>query len=186
MFRKKICFRAAAFLLAQKRSQMTKIVFYEKPGCANNARQKQILAAAGHELYVKNLLAEPWTAERLRGFFGMRPVAEWFNKAAPQIKSGVIDPSALEAEEALSLMLSAPILIRRPLMEADGQKDIGFDIEKVDAWIGLQAKNTVLDLETCRRSPPRLESPGIAGKEEAENAAQAGVAFEAAQKDPCL
>lgn len=164
---------------------MAKVVFYEKPGCSNNARQKQMLAAAGHELDIRNLLIEPWTAERLRGFFGLRPVAEWFNKAAPQIKSGMINPAALSADEALPLMLSEPILIRRPLMEACGQRDIGFDIEKVDAWIGLQVKNFSSDLETCRRSTAQAQA---SAQDHAETSAQAETVAvcETAQKDPSL
>ena len=55
---------------------MTSIVFYEKPGCAGNRRQKQLLQAAGFELQVRDLLAEPWSREQLRGFFAGRPVAE--------------------------------------------------------------------------------------------------------------
>ncbi len=75
---------------------MAHVVFYEKPGCANNARQKRLLESAGHTLSVHDLLLEPWTAERLLGFFGARPIAEWFNRAAPRIKSGAIEPEKLE------------------------------------------------------------------------------------------
>jgi arsenate reductase-like glutaredoxin family protein len=53
------------------------VTFYEKPGCAGNARQKEILRQAGLRLEVRNLLAEPWTPERLRPFFGERPVGDW-------------------------------------------------------------------------------------------------------------
>ena len=49
---------------------MATIVFFEKPGCAANARQKQQLERAGHTVVARSLLTEPWTAERLRGFFG--------------------------------------------------------------------------------------------------------------------
>jgi len=73
---------------------MAKVIFYEKPGCGGNARQKALLVSSGHALEVRNLLAEPWTAERLQAFFGSRPVAEWFNASAPRVKSGEIDPSA--------------------------------------------------------------------------------------------
>jgi nitrogenase-associated protein len=100
----------------------------------------------------------------LRSFFGARPIADWFNKAAPQIKSGAIDPQRLAADEALALMLAEPILIRRPLMEADGRRDIGFDIATVESWIGLQAANPSLDVETCRR--PLAERTVEAAQEE--------------------
>ncbi|MBI1424317.1 MAG: hypothetical protein GC149_12685 [Gammaproteobacteria bacterium] len=39
---------------------MAEIVFYEKPGCGNNTRQKALLAAAGHHVIARNLLTEPW------------------------------------------------------------------------------------------------------------------------------
>jgi nitrogenase-associated protein len=132
---------------------MAHVVFFEKPGCANNARQKRQLEAAGHTLSVRDLLREPWTAEQLLSFFGRRPVAEWFNRAAPKVKSGAIDPERLDAASAIALMLAEPILIRRPLMEAEGARAIGFDPAHVDAWIGLSAPQVSgADLETCRRS----------------------------------
>jgi nitrogenase-associated protein len=133
---------------------MTRVIFYEKPGCSNNARQKQLLTAAGHELDVRNLLTEAWTAELLRSYFTGKPVAAWFNKAAPKIKSGEIQPDAVDDMTALTLMLAEPILIRRPLMEAGGRRNVGFDPIEVEAWIGLEhAHSAPADLETCRRNP---------------------------------
>lgn len=137
---------------------MAKIVFYEKPGCVNNTRQKALLAAAGHAVEAKNLLAEPWTAERLRRFFGDRPVPEWFNRAAPRIKNGEIDPYRLTETEALLMMLADPLLIRRPLMEVEGEYRAGFDPQAVDAWIGLGVK-TEADLERCPRTPAAAPCP---------------------------
>ncbi len=133
---------------------MAYVIFYEKPGCANNARQKTLLTAAGHRLELHNLLTEPWTRERLQEFFGARPVAEWFNRAAPRVKSGEIDPTQIAAATALTLMLEDPILIRRPLIEAAGRKTVGFDTALIDAWIGLSAPQAEgVDLETCQRRP---------------------------------
>ena len=120
---------------------MAHIIFWEKPGCAGNARQKALLLASGHTLEVRNLLAEPWEAEQLRSFFPGRPVAEWFNRSSPRIKSGELIPEALNENQALALMLADPLLIRRPLMEADGRREAGFEPERVSAWIGLK--------ETC-------------------------------------
>jgi nitrogenase-associated protein len=124
---------------------MARITFWEKPGCGGNARQKALLLAAGHELVVKNLLAEPWTAPRLLEFLDPLPVAEWFNLAAPRVKSGEVVPARLGREEALALLLAEPLLIRRPLMERqwDGEWEqlsprmVGFDTPRVAAWTGL-------------------------------------------------
>jgi nitrogenase-associated protein len=136
---------------------MTTIVFYEKPGCGNNTRQKALLAAAGLEVVARNLLTEPWTQQRLLAFFGERPVAEWFNRAAPRVKSGAVVPELLDAETALELMLADPLLIRRPLIEADGRKETGFDLEVIHAWLGLTPANN--DLESCPRSHQHAPCP---------------------------
>ncbi|MEM6599675.1 MAG: hypothetical protein AAF635_16175, partial [Cyanobacteria bacterium P01_C01_bin.69] len=70
---------------------MAIIDFYEKPGCIGNAKQKQVLLQAGHELNIHNLLTETWSSTRLRPFFGALPVSDWFNPTAPPITSGKID-----------------------------------------------------------------------------------------------
>jgi nitrogenase-associated protein len=134
-------------------NRMTKVIFYEKPGCSNNARQKQLLSAAGHDLDIRDLLTEAWTPELLRSYFVGKPVAAWFNKAAPKVKSGEIRPDAVDADTALSMMLAEPILIRRPLMEAAGRRNAGFDPAEIEAWIGLEHSHAPADLETCRRNP---------------------------------
>jgi nitrogenase-associated protein len=132
---------------------MTTVIFYEKPGCANNTRQKKLLEAAGHEVIARSLLTEAWTRERLRGFLGDRPVAEWINRAAPRVKSGEIVPEHLDEEQALELMLTDPLFIRRPLMEADGECQAGFDRDRIHAWIGLSEAEDA-DVQTCTRSRP--------------------------------
>ena len=116
---------------------MSTVVFFEKPGCGNNTKQKLWLAASGHTVLAKNLLTEKWTEARLRPFFGDLPVAQWFNPNAPKIKSGEVDPSIFDAQEALDIMINEPILIRRPLMEVEGKFSVGFDAKVVNAWIGL-------------------------------------------------
>lgn len=106
---------------------MSDVIFYEKPGCATNARQKAALATAGHRVEARSLLAAPWTGQELLSFFGDTPVALWFNKASPRIKSGAFDPAMQTQESALVAMLADPLLIRRPLIEADGARCAGFD-----------------------------------------------------------
>lgn len=128
---------------------MVTVLFYEKPGCASNARQKQILRQAGATLDVRNLLTEAWTAPRLRTFFGTRPVAEWFNPSAPAIKSGRIDPFAIDQDSALGAMLADPLLIRRPLIETGEFRCSGFDWPALAHSLGLEA---TLSLQTTTES----------------------------------
>ena len=116
---------------------MAKIIFWEKPGCKGNSRQKQILLASGHELEVRNLLTETWTTETLRLFFGERPTSEWFNPTNPQVKSGELVPAEIAAEDALAMMVTEPLLIVRPLLQVGQQRLAGFDVQQVHNWIGL-------------------------------------------------
>jgi len=116
---------------------MAKIIFWEKPGCQGNARQKEILCASGHELEVRDLLTEPWTEERLALFFGERPVAEWFNPAHPRVKSGEVVPADYGRQEALRLMVDEPLFIVRPLMQVGEERLAGFEVAQVHNWIGL-------------------------------------------------
>ena len=132
---------------------MAHVIFYEKPGCVNNTKQKALLIAAGHSVEAHNLLTTPWTAEQLRLFFGSLSIKDWFNVTAPRIKSGEIIPSELNEETALALMVEDPILIRRPLMQIGDLLTVGFNLEQVNTWVPLNAVElTTQDLETCPRS----------------------------------
>ncbi len=115
---------------------MTTLLFFEKPGCVTNAMQKTLLRAAGLRVVERDLLTEPWDADRLRAFFTGLPVREWFNPAAPAIRSGAIQPDALGAQQALAKMLADPLLIRRPLIEVGERRFVGFSPEKLSAALG--------------------------------------------------
>jgi nitrogenase-associated protein len=130
---------------------MATVIFYEKPGCVNNTRQKALLVASGHSVVARNLLETQWTAPRLRPFFDDLAVTEWFNPSAPRVKSGEVDPEAIQPGAALSMMVLDPLLIRRPLMQVGDRRMVGFDPAMVDAWIGLSSRPT-RDLENCPRS----------------------------------
>ncbi len=104
------------------------IVFYEKPGCATNRLQKQLLRTTGLQLDVRNLLSEAWTAESLRPYFANRPVTEWFNSSAPAIKYGDLTPANLTEAQALALMVQNPLLIRSPLIRYGTHFMAGFDL----------------------------------------------------------
>ncbi len=130
---------------------MTAIIFYEKPGCATNARQRQLLEAAGHQVNRRNLLTEPWTAGRLHEFFKDTPVSEWFNRASPRIKSGEIDPHQVTAAAATSLLLEDPLLIKRPLIEIGPVLIAGFDPKRLQASIDLPPQPRLEDLQDCSR-----------------------------------
>jgi nitrogenase-associated protein len=129
---------------------MATVTFYEKPGCSGNARQKQILEAAGHIVVARDLLGTPWGRMELLSYLDGLPVAEWFNRNSPAVKSGEIVPEECDEATALALLQRYPLLIRRPLLEVDGERRVGFDAAAIDAWIGLCTELSDEDLEACR------------------------------------
>lgn len=142
---------------------MTTVIFFEKPGCGNNTKQKLWLAASGHKVLARDLLKEKWRKEELRPFFGDLPVAQWFNQSAPRIKSGEIDPATLDAATALSMMIAEPLLIRRPLMKVGDICRVGFDEDTVRSWIGLNDAKPSGDLEACPKVHMAQPCPSPAG-----------------------
>jgi nitrogenase-associated protein len=127
---------------------MATVIFYEKQGCANNAKQKRLLIDAGHTVIAKNLLTEDWQVETLRPFFTGLAMRDWFNYNAPLIKHGDINPEELNEEQAINLMLEHPLLIRRPLLQVGNECRAGFDAERVQAWLSVHSAE---DIETCTK-----------------------------------
>jgi len=131
---------------------MAEVVFYEKPGCINNTRQKRLLEQSGHNVDARSILATAWSPASLRPFFGELPVAAWFNRAAPLVKSGEVVPERVGEADALAMMCANPLLIRRPLIAVGETRAAGFDEAAIAAWIGLAAAPTIG--EDCPRSDP--------------------------------
>ncbi len=125
-----------------------KVIFWEKPGCIGNRQQKLLLRQHGVQLDVRDLLAQRWTAEALRQFFADKPVAEWFNQSAPDIKLAVIDTSAVTEQQALDLMLNKPLLICRPLMQLGELRQSGFVAGDVLDHLNIQLQ-VDQDLQSC-------------------------------------
>jgi len=106
---------------------MSLIIFYEKPGCKTNAKQKQAFRDAGCKIIERDLLNHGLEPAELYEFFKGMPVTKWFNPNAPMIKTGKINPVSLDKETALQMLMDDPILIRRPLMIVKGKKLSGFN-----------------------------------------------------------
>lgn len=138
---------------------MATVIFFGKPGCAGNAAQRALLEASGHRVDLRNLLAEGWTPERLRPFFGDQPVTAWFNPAAPRVKSGEVEPGAHDETSALALLCREPLLIRRPLLQVGAWRHAGFDPAALGPLLGARAMQAT---EQC--ACPGAPCPPAAGE----------------------
>ena len=129
---------------------MKLILFYEKPGCSTNAKQKKSLENTGHMILSRDLLQIDMTTEELFSYLKDKTLQEWFNPNAPKVKSGEIDPKGFSSQEALELLLSEPILIRRPLMSINGRRMCGFDHNDIENALGFPLKEK--SNESCSSS----------------------------------
>lgn len=127
------------------------LTFYEKTGCSGNAKQKELLKSHNISFSVKSLLDTKWTSESLNQFFEGLEVIDIFNPFAPQIRDKEIDISKLSFDEAINLMIQNPILIKRPLLDINGVKICGFDIEKINKLLNTNI-DTNKKLNTCSSS----------------------------------
>jgi len=121
-----------------------KIVFYEKSGCLGNKAQKELLQSRGFAFEVKNLLEESWSKAKLEAFFKDLPLKDCINENAPDVKNGLLRIRDDLRESIIESMIQNPILIKRPLVEIDEKKFVGFD--SVKRFLQIDEKG---DFNTC-------------------------------------
>jgi nitrogenase-associated protein len=142
---------------------MAQIIYYTKIGCMTSTKQVDLLRKSGHEVEIRDLLAQSWQPGELLPYLGDLPVKSWFNPNSPRVKSGEIDPAGHDAAAALELLLADHLLIRRPLMTCGDRKICGFDPAALHAWIGLSAPDEAVarsaDLQSCSHPASPGEPP---------------------------
>ena len=142
---------------------MAHIIYYTKLGCITSTKQVELLRQSGHEVDVRDLLAQPWQPGELLAYFGDLPVKLWFNPHSPRVKSSEIEPSAYDRTAALELLLADHLLIRRPLMASNGTLRCGFDPASVHAWVGLSALDDAMargaEFQSCSHPSLSEEQP---------------------------
>jgi len=110
---------------------MIPIIFYEKPGCVNNTKQKKRLVDFGFNVISTNLLKTSFTKRQLLNFFAEKSVKDCINPNAPIVKNKELDINNISDETLLSLMITNPILIKRPLIAIGSNRFCGFDLNKI-------------------------------------------------------
>lgn len=126
-----------------------KIIFYEKPNCAGNAKQKKLLTLNGVSYETRSILDTQWTETLLHSFFEGLATKDIYNPFAPKIKNKELDIDTISKEALIALMISEPILIKRPLLEIDEVKICGFDIEKINQILQTNICENIA-ISTCQ------------------------------------
>ena len=120
---------------------MKLVIFYSKAGCKTNTKQKKILRNSGCIIIERSLLHHDMESNDLLMFFQDKPINEWFNPNAPSLKSGELDISQIDQEEALHILMSNPLLIKRPLLIVKNEKLCGFNQEKIEELLEIKLEN---------------------------------------------
>jgi nitrogenase-associated protein len=126
-----------------------KVIFYEKPNCAGNAKQKKLLTLNGVSYETRSILDTQWTKTLLHAFFEGLDTKDIYNPFAPKIKNKEIDTGTISKNELIELMIQEPILIKRPLLEIGETKMCGFDIEKINQILHTNICENIT-MSTCQ------------------------------------
>ncbi|WP_455756284.1 ArsC/Spx/MgsR family protein [Sulfurimonas sp.] len=125
------------------------IVFYEKPGCAGNTRQKKLLKQCGYELDVKDMLTTQWSIDELQSFFYGLGISEIVNSSAPDIKNNLLNLNNITKDDLIKMMIDKPLLIKRPLMIFKEHKLCGFDTSRLSEILNVEI-SLLKDISTCQ------------------------------------
>ncbi len=129
-----------------------KIIFYEKPNCAGNTKQKKLLTLNGISFEARSILDTPWDKISLNSFVEGLDTKDIVNNFAPKIKNNEINIATISKEKIIELMIEEPILIKRPLLEIGETKICGFDIEKINQILHTNICEHI-SISTCQSEP---------------------------------
>ena len=79
------------------------------------------LSRTDAEVEHRDFFADPFTEDELRNLLGESSPSEYFSWNSPSRRKLGIERDETSEDELLALMLQEPRLIRRPLIEIDGE-----------------------------------------------------------------
>ena len=79
------------------------------------------LSRTDAEVENRDFFADPFTEDELRDLLGESPPSEYFSWNSPSRRKLGIERDETSEDELVVLMLQEPRLIRRPLIEIDGE-----------------------------------------------------------------
>ena len=88
---------------------------------------KAELSQKGLELEERDFFKDAFSEQELRDILGDTPPSDIFSWRSPSVKKMGLNKDELSDDELISLMLEEPRLIRRPLIQVDGNLIVGTD-----------------------------------------------------------
>ena len=88
---------------------------------------KASLSQDGVELNERDFFKDSFTEEELRDLLGDTPPGDVFSWRSPSARKLGLDRGTVSPDELVRLMVDEPRLIRRPLIQVEGQLIVGTD-----------------------------------------------------------
>ena len=88
---------------------------------------KASLSQRDIEIDERDFFRDPFTEDELRGLLGNTPPSEIFSWRSPSMKKMNLNKDELSNDDLIRLMVQEPRLVRRPLIEVNGQIIVGSD-----------------------------------------------------------
>ena len=82
---------------------------------------KAWLSRTGAEVEERDFFTDPFSEDELRELLGDQPPSDYFSWNSPSRRKLGIERDETSEDELVALMLQEPRLIRRPLIEIDGE-----------------------------------------------------------------
>mgnify|MGYP001051157550 CR=1 FL=1 len=114
---------------------MADMIFFSNPECCSSKQKRNHLESAGNMLYQKDLTSHNWTYEELLPFVRGREPLDIINSSSPEIQLGHIDPLLLTFEQAVTLLVKKPALIKGPLIRVDNLYIQGLQDRRIDKYL---------------------------------------------------
>jgi Spx/MgsR family transcriptional regulator len=118
-----------------------KIDFYCWAKCSTCRKTKEYLSQKDITINERDFFREPFTREEIAALLRGRPAAEMFSFRSPSFRKLGLDPSALDDERLINLMLEEPRLVRRPVVRIGNDVRFGADARVLEAFFGSDGQS---------------------------------------------
>ena len=88
---------------------------------------KAELSQKGVDLDERDFFQDGFTEDELRALIGDRSVSVYFSYNSPSFKKMGLDRDKLSDDQLPTMMIQEPRLVRRPLIQAEGELVVGTD-----------------------------------------------------------
>jgi len=88
---------------------------------------KAELSQKGVDLDERDFFQDSFTEDELRTLIGDRSVSGYFSYNSPSFRKMGLDRDELSDDQLLKMMIQEPRLVRRPLIQAEGELLVGTD-----------------------------------------------------------